>query len=142
MKPLYVLLVDKAWAKLYKADLPPTQLALVYHQALFGGRVPAADADEDLARSLCRLLRADRQTGKFKHLVMLASTEMLAALRRQYDGDWDQVTAGRIENLPSRHTDEDLVAYVHHLLEQHIQHGDHKAACESAAPDVWKKSKD
>lgn len=138
MKPLYVLVVDKAWAKLYKADLPPTQVQLVYHQALFGGRAPAAEANDEQARGLCRLLRADRQAGKFQHLVMLASADMLAALHRQYDGEWSDVTTGRIENLPARHSNLDLVSYVHHLLDGHATHGLAKAACDSAAMDAWK----
>jgi hypothetical protein len=108
-----VLVVDKTWAKLYRSAIPPAELTLVYHQALFGGRPPD---DEDLARGLCRLLRADRQTGKYTQLVMLASREMLAALRRQYDGDWENVLAGRIEDLPARYGSEDLEVYVRHVL--------------------------
>lgn len=114
MQTFYVLVVDKAWAKLYKTDTPPLDLTLIYHQALFG----AADANsgEELARSLCRLLRADRQTGKFHMLAMLASESMLAALRRQYDGDWNQVLPGRIEDLPPRYTTDDIELYLRHLM--------------------------
>ena len=99
MTTLYVLVVDKAWAKLYRAGMPSSPLKLVYHQALFGRN--ADGVDEELARSLCRLLRADRLAGKFEHLVMLASGTMLEALRRQYDGQWADVTAGRLEDLPT-----------------------------------------
>jgi hypothetical protein len=123
MATLYVLVVDKAWAKLYKTSPDPTALALVYHQALFGARTLDQQADDELARSLCRLLRADRQSGKFQHVVMLASGNMLDALRRQYDGEWRDVTVGRIEDLPARYTDEDIVLHLHHLLAVHEHHG-------------------
>lgn len=117
MENLYLLVVDKAWAKLYRATAPPAGLKLVYHQALFGGS--AGGADEELARSLCRLLRADRQTGKYERLVMLASHDMLEALRRQYDGEWRDVIVGRIEDLPARYSDEDVGAHVRQLLARH-----------------------
>jgi hypothetical protein len=123
MTNLYVLVVDKAWAKLYKSDASPAPLKLVYHQALFGRNAAGDDADEELARSLCRLLRADRQGGKFERLVMLASGNMLDALRRQYDGEWRDVTVGRIEDLPARYTDEDVGAYVRHLFTRSESHG-------------------
>jgi hypothetical protein len=113
---LYVLVVDKAWAKLYKAAYPPEQLSLVYHQALFGGRLPGAAADAEVARSLCRLLRADRQLGKFQQLVMLASEGMLSALRREYDGEWHDVTVGRVEELAGRFTHDDIAAHLRRLL--------------------------
>jgi hypothetical protein len=119
MTNLYMLVVDKAWAKLYKASSAQAPLTLVYHQALFGGRLAGGGADDELARSLCRLLRADRQTRKFDRLVMLASGDMLDALRRQYDGEWRNVTVGRIEDLPARYNDEDLGAYLARLLARH-----------------------
>ncbi|HEY0963415.1 MAG TPA: hypothetical protein VGE69_13775 [Pseudomonadales bacterium] len=115
MDILYLLVVDKAWAKLYKTAHVAQPLALVYHQALFGG-AQADAADDDLARSLCRLLRADRLTGKYGRLVMLASPRMLAALQRQYDGDWAVVITGRIGDLPMRYTDEDLGGW----LQRHL----------------------
>ena len=123
MKVVYVLVVDKAWAKLYKTGLPPAQLKLVYHQALFGGNAAGDDADEELARGLCRHLRADRLGGKFERLVMLASGNMLDALRRQYDGNWRDVTVGRIEDLPARYADEDVGGYVRHLFARQEAHG-------------------
>jgi hypothetical protein len=114
MQTFYVLVVDKAWAKLYRTDTPPLGLTLAYHQALFG----AADknANEELARSLCRLLRADRQAGKFDKLVMLASPDTLVALRRQYDGDWHAVLPGNIEDLPQRYTTDDIELSVRSLM--------------------------
>lgn len=118
MTSLYVLVVDKAWAKLYRATQPPSALTLVYHQALFGGRPADDGANDELARSLCRLLRADRQSGKFDRLVMLASRGMLEALQRQYDGEWADVTLGRIDNLPARYSDEDVRTLALHLLQQ------------------------
>ena len=118
MESLYVLVVARAWARLYRSQLPPDHLTLVYHQARFGGDGSPAD-DEELARSLCRLLRADRQTGKFTRLVMMASGPMLAELRRRYDGEWEEITLGRIEQLPARPTDEDVQAYAGHLLAKH-----------------------
>lgn len=123
MTKLYVLVVDKAWAKLYKSSAPQAPLTLVYHQALFGGRPASDGADDELARNLCRLLRADRQTGKFERLVMLASADMLDALRRQYDGEWRNVTVGRIEDLPPRYSEEDLSTYLGHLLARHEHAG-------------------
>jgi hypothetical protein len=123
MGSLYVLLVDKAWAKLFKTGTPPSQLTLVYHQALFGAGANEATVDDELARGLCRLLRADRQTGKFDRIVMLASGNMLEALRRQYDGDWHHVTVGRIEALPARYTDDDVAEHVRYLLAQQEVHG-------------------
>lgn len=123
MATLYVLVVDKAWAKLYKATTEPGALTLIYHQALFGARTLDDKADEELARSLCRLLRADRQSAKFERLVMLASGNMLDALRRQYDGEWRDVVVGRIEDIPARYTDEDVATHVRHLLAQHVPHG-------------------
>ncbi len=128
-KTLYVLVVDKAWAKLYKAAYPPEQLTLVYHQALFSGRPASPAEDVEVARGLCRLLRADRQTGKFRQLVMLASDGMLAALRSQYDGEWQDVTVGRIEDLRGRHTDEDLVAHLRRLLAPRLQQAQAQQAC-------------
>ena len=119
MKDLYVLVIDKAWAKLFKSSRSSTQLPLIYHQALFGRRVDSESVNEELARSLCRLLRADRQTGKFTRLVMMASGPMLAELRRRYDGEWEEITLGRIEQLPARPTDEDVQAYAGHLLAKH-----------------------
>ena len=117
MTDLYVLVVDKAWAKLYRTDAPPpAPLQLLYHQASFGGTVPGSNTDEELARGLCRLLRADRLSHKFQNLVMLASDNMLEALRRQYDGDWGDVTVGRVEDLPARYTDEDIGEHVRKLL--------------------------
>lgn len=113
MKPVYLLIVDKAWAKLYKSAPLSKALALVYHQALFGGgRTDDAAANDELARSLCRLLRADRLNGKFERLVMIAAPPMLAALRKQYDGDWNAVTTGRIDELPVRYTDDDIAAWL------------------------------
>jgi hypothetical protein len=114
MQTLYVLVVDKAWAKLYRTGTQALNLGLVYHQALFG----AADASsgEELARSLCRLLRADRQARKFDRLVMLASTPMLAALRRQYDGNWTDVLTGGIEDLPPRYTTGDIEHCVQYVM--------------------------
>jgi hypothetical protein len=116
MQTLYVLVVDKAWARLYRTATPPQQLTLVYHQALFGDRGAGDGTDDELARSLCRLLRADRHGGKYDMLIMLASADMRAALRRQYDGDWSDVVCGRIEDLPARYTDEQLAAYLRSLL--------------------------
>lgn len=110
---LYVLVVDKAWAKLYRTGTAPEPLKLVYHHALFGA---PSGADDELARSLCRLLRADRQTGKYERLAMLASSDMLDALRRQYDGEWRDVIVGRIEDLPVGYGDADVGAAVRHLL--------------------------
>lgn len=108
-----MLVVDKAWAKLYKTAQATQPLSLVYHQALFGSaHADASHADDDLARSLCRLLRADRLTGKYDRIVMLASPRMLAALQRQYDGDWKHVVTGNIGDLPARYTDEDLAAWL------------------------------
>ncbi len=121
MQNLYVLVVDKAWAKLYRMAIPPGGLKLVYHQALFGGS--AGGADEELARSLCRLLRADRQTGKYERLAMLASPDMLDALRRQYDGEWRDVIVGRIEDLPLRYADEDIGVRVRQLLARQAEGG-------------------
>lgn len=122
MNALYLLVVDKAWAKLYRTATASQPLALVYHQALFGGGRPdAAAAQDELARSLCRLLRADRLTGKYTRLVMLASPAMLAALRRQYDGDWNGVVTGSIEELPARYTDEDLGAWLQRHTVQSVQ---------------------
>jgi hypothetical protein len=119
MQTFYVLVVDKAWAKLYKTDTPPLDLTLVYHQACFG----AADQDtnEELARSLCRLLRADRQTGKFDKLVMLASSAMLVALRRHYDGEWNAVLPGNIEDLPQRYSTEDIELYLRSLMRRALR---------------------
>lgn len=117
MTTLYVLVVDKAWAKLYRTGPPPSPLKLVYHQALFGRSADGNGVDDELARSLCRLLRTDRQAGKFQHLIMLASGNMLEALHRQYDGEWSAVTVGRLEDLPPRYTDEDIGVYLHDLLE-------------------------
>jgi hypothetical protein len=116
MKNLYVLVVDKAWAKLYKAERAAAPLTLVYHQALFGGHQNSDNAEEELARSLCRLLRADRLTGKYGRLVLIASDTMLAALRLQYDGEWRDVAMGRLADLPARYTDEDLCNQVSHVL--------------------------
>lgn len=113
MENFYVLVVDKAWAKLYRTGAASEPLKLVYHQALFGERT---GADDELARSLCRLLRADRLTGKYRRLAMLASSEMLDALRRQYDGEWRDVIVGRIEDLPVRYTDNDVGACVTRML--------------------------
>jgi hypothetical protein len=118
MKSLYLLIVDKAWAKLYKTTSPADHLTLVYHQALFVGRPGSENGDEELAKSLCRLLRADRQMGKFGKLVMLASSNMLAALCGQYDGDWDDVVVGLVDDLPARYIDEDLDRRLRHLLGQ------------------------
>lgn len=120
MKSLYVLVVDKSWAKLYKADDPPVHLTLVYHQALFGGRAAGENVDGELATSLCRILRADRQSGKFGQLAMLASVDMLAALRLQFAGDWDDVVVGRIEDLPSRYTGKELSAHLCELLARRL----------------------
>jgi hypothetical protein len=117
-KSLYVLVVEKAGAKLFKSATPQGPLSLVYHQVLFGDQLLArAGADDELVRGLCRLLRADRQLGKYGQLVMIGSDSVLAALRRQYDGDWDDVSLGYIAGLPARYTDEDLAAYVHQVLE-------------------------
>jgi hypothetical protein len=115
---LYVLVVDKAWAKLYKAGFPPLQLTLVYHHALFGGWSIAEQGEDELASNLCRILRADRQSGKFRQLVMLASDDMLAALHRQYDGDWNEVTVGGLKDLPPHYTDADLGVCVARLIRQ------------------------
>lgn len=116
MHALYLLVVDKAWAKLYKTAHAAQPLALIYHQALFGGaHAHAANADEELARSLCRLLRADRLTGKYTRIVMLASPRMLEALHRQYDGGWTHVVTGHIADLPAHYTEEDLGVW----LQQH-----------------------
>lgn len=120
MNTVYVLVVDKAWAKLYKTGFPLPAMTLLYHQALFGGRPAGESADEELARSLCRILRADRQSGKFGTLVMLASPAMLAALHRQYDCDWSDVVSAGIELLPARYTDEDVGAHVVRLLTTHL----------------------
>lgn len=112
-----MLVVDKAWAKLYKTAQATQPLSLVYHQALFGSaHADASHADDDLARSLCRLLRADRLTGKYDRIVMLASPRMLEALHRQYDGDWKHVVTGNIGDLPARYTDEDLGVW----LQEHV----------------------
>ncbi|MGV3593399.1 MAG: host attachment protein [Gammaproteobacteria bacterium] len=117
MKALYLLVVDKAWAKLYKTAHAAQPLALVYHQALFGSaQTDTAEADEDLARSLCRLLRGDRLSGRYGQLVLLASPRMLAALHRQYDGDWANVVTGQIADLPARYTDEDLGGWLQRRL--------------------------
>ncbi|MEY4642896.1 MAG: hypothetical protein RLZZ227_2890 [Pseudomonadota bacterium] len=116
MKSTYVLIVDKAWAKLYKTGVSPTALALVYHQALFGGRPVTSDADAELARSLCRILRADRQMGKYTQIIMIASAAMLTALCRQYDGDAREVITGRIEDLPAKYGDADVLERVNRLL--------------------------
>jgi hypothetical protein len=121
MQTLYVLVVDKSWAKLYRTDESSLHLTLTYHLALFGGRMADDSADEELARSLCRLLRADRLSGKFDRLVMLASPNMLAALRRQYDGDWDKVLPVRIEVLPPRYSGDDIELHVRHLLRDRLE---------------------
>jgi len=113
MPSLYMLVVDKAWAKRYRTAQATQPLSLVYHQALFGSAsADAATADEELARSLCRLLRADRLMGKYDRIVMLASPRMLAALQRQYDGGWKHVITGNIGDLPARYTDGDLSAWL------------------------------
>lgn len=116
MHAIYLLVVDKAWAKLYKAAGPQAPMTLVYHQALFGGRADPGSADEELARSLCRLLRADRLGGKYERLVMLASDAMLAALQRQYDGEWNAVLPCRLDELPRRYSDADLEAWFHDCM--------------------------
>lgn len=119
MNAFYLLVVDKAWAKLYRTAHASQPLALVYHQALFGGaRADDPAAQDELARSLCRLLRADRLTGKYTRLVMLANPTMLGALHRQYDGDWNGVITGSIDQLPAHYTDTDLEAW----LQQHLGH--------------------
>ncbi|MDY6983348.1 MAG: hypothetical protein SV422_09680 [Pseudomonadota bacterium] len=122
MKPIYLLLVDKAWARLYRSVAAGGPLVLAYHQALFGAaRADDAAAQNEIARGLCRLLRADRLTGKYDRLVMLASPAMIAALRRQYDGDWNAVDVGSIDELPARYTDEDLAMWLQRRLARTAQ---------------------
>ncbi len=117
-KLLYILVVDKTWAKLYSTTYPPAKPTLVFHHALFGWTSFGEGTDDELAMSMCRMLRADRQSGKFQHLVMIASEGMLAALRRHYDGNWHDVTVGGVEDLPPHNSDRELALYVEHLMAQ------------------------
>lgn len=135
MPVLYMLVVDKAWAKLYRTAQVTRPLSLVYHQALFGSAsADAATADEELARSLCRLLRADRLTGKYGRIVMLASPRMLMALQRQYDGEWKHVVTGNIGDLPARYTDDDLGAWLQQLDAQPKRRRKHKEMATAGVP--------
>jgi hypothetical protein len=115
---LYILVVDQVRARLYMAANASGKLVLVYHQARFGARPVSITDDDELARSLCRMLRTERKLGNYLQLVIVGCDGMLSALHRQYDGDWRNVIPADLARLPAQYSEGDLEAYVRHLLEQ------------------------
>ena len=79
-------------------------------------RLIADTKSDDEGDDQRREQRADRLTGKYARIAMVANPAMLGALHRQYDGDWNGVITGSIEELPAHYTDADLEAW----LQQHF----------------------
>jgi protein required for attachment to host cells len=137
MKTLYVLVADKAWAKLYKSSCPPEQLTLIYHQRNLPSQAfekhdthNSAEQDEnnallaeeeDFARSLCKVLKVDCQAGKFDGLVVISSGEFLAMIYEHLGKECRERLVGGIVQVPGLLSEQNLMANVRSLVEKQLK---------------------
>lgn len=122
MNTLYLLVADPQRAKLYKTRWPPALLELIFHQTNFiGGSAQRAGFganDEDFARTLGRMLKADHQAGRFNQLVVVTTNEFLAVIRRHLDGECSNLVKSIVVQAPAQLLEPDLLRLLHNLLAQ------------------------
>ena len=116
MNTLYVLVADKAAAKLYKTGCPPAAMTLLYQQRNFGGGGSDAGADAEFAKSLCKVLKADHQAGKYDKLAVITCGAMLAAIRKQLDSESGGFMLAKVVEFPTQLAEQDLIAQLRGML--------------------------
>ena len=132
MKKLYLLVADKSWAKLYKCDDAPARPSLIYHQRNWAGnssdlyKLPspatirngplARPEGEDLARGLCKIIKADFQAHKFHVLFVFGSEVFIELLERHLDSQCRSVVFGEVVPNPGLLTSSGLATSLHHLV--------------------------
>lgn len=133
MKTFYLLVADKAWAKLYRSDYPPEKLTLIYHQRNLTSQTPQAHEsrssearqenyspgteEEDFAKSLCKMLKLDFQAGRFDGLVVLSSADFLALIQSHLDDRCRRLMLGGIVLAPGLLTEHDLIVNFQDLVQ-------------------------